>query len=81
MDFALNNHVSAAAALGRTPESLLAALDGHLFLNHQYWLRRLAVDLGLDQHYVTSALIRLWLQQPDTRQQAHELAVALVKTD
>ncbi|WP_194822071.1 ATP-dependent endonuclease [Micromonospora sp. S-DT3-3-22] len=81
LDFALKNHVSVAGALGRTPESLLAALDGHLFLDHQYWPRRLAVDLGLDQRYVTSVLVRLWLQQPDRRQQAHELAVALVKTD
>ncbi|MBG6063900.1 ATP-dependent nuclease [Micromonospora ureilytica] len=76
--FALRAPVAVAASLGRSEDSLLAALDGYEFYDHQYWLGRLADELGLDKSFVTNVLIQLWLQQEEIRQQAVELVAALV---
>ncbi|MCG5453048.1 ATP-binding protein [Micromonospora hortensis] len=75
--FALKEHVAVAAALGRSSDSLLAALDGHDFLPHQYWPRYLASRIGLNEQFVVNVLIQLWLEDPGVRAQALELAAAL----
>ncbi|MEO3928643.1 hypothetical protein ABGB07_33000 [Micromonosporaceae bacterium B7E4] len=75
--FASRKHMTVAAALGRSGDALLAAMDGHEFLDHQYWPRYLARQLGLDQQLVTNVLIRLWLEEPRIREQAIELIAAL----
>ncbi|MFI8806304.1 ATP-dependent nuclease [Micromonospora chalcea] len=78
--YALRERVAVAAALNRSEDALLAAIDGYEFLEHQYWPGYLARQLGMDQHLVTNLLIRLWLGDPLVRAQAIELAAALIES-
>ncbi|MCO1618778.1 ATP-binding protein [Micromonospora sp. CPM1] len=77
--FALRATDEVAVALGRSEDGLLAALDGYEFFDHQYWLGRLAAELGLDKGFLVNVLIRLWLQQEGIHSQAVELVAALAK--
>ncbi|MER7269225.1 hypothetical protein ABT344_13070 [Micromonospora carbonacea] len=75
--FAYANSEVVAASLGRSESSLLVALGGYEFFEHQRWIDVLAAQLGLDRRFVANVLIRLWCQQDDIRRQAVELAAVL----
>ncbi len=66
-----------AALLGRSPEALLLALDDCKFLDHQYQPQTFANNLGLDQGFVVSVLVRVWLRDSTIKKEAKKLTSEL----
>jgi hypothetical protein len=66
-----------AALLGRSPDDLLLALEVCEFLDHQYQPQTFAKNLGLDQGFVVSVLVRVWLRDSTIKKEAKKLTSEL----
>jgi ABC-type molybdenum transport system ATPase subunit/photorepair protein PhrA len=66
-----------AELLGRSPNALLLALEDCEFLDHQYQPRKFAQNLGLDQGFVVSVLVGVWLRDSTIKEEAKKLTSEL----
>jgi hypothetical protein len=63
--------------LGRSPDDLLLALEDCEFLDHQYQTRKFAQNLGLDQGFLVSVLVGVWLRDSTIKEEAKKLTSEL----